>query len=367
MPQQLPLVLYPRRAPRHDGPLQWHSTPMNYQQPPAVLPLDAPQLAAISPAAVHGWRERWLRFLFGDDAAALAASPRPPPAVRETGIERAGAVERVTVTYEVEPGVSTRAHLLRPAGISGRRPAVVIFHQTTVLTIDEAGAVEPEAELHMGAHLAQQGYVVLCPTCYIFGTGLSAMEPGGRARYHEEAVAMQRRHPQWLGMARMLWDAWRAVDVLAARPEVDPERLGCIGHSLGAKEALFAAAFDARLKATVASDGGIGLAFSNWEAPWYLGPAVRTPGFELENHQVLALAAPRAFLLVGGEFDNDRAWPFIASVMPLWRALGAPDSLGWFRHAAGHRWPPEAQAAGYAFLAEYLGPDSTARGNNPSG
>jgi pimeloyl-ACP methyl ester carboxylesterase len=155
-------------------------------------------------------------------------------------------------------------------------------------------------------------------------------------------------------MAKMVWDGSRAVDVLASRPEVDPARLGCLGHSLGGKEALFLAAFDERVKATVASDGGIGLAFSNWQDVWYLGPEVRRPEAGLDNHQVLALVAPRAFLLVGGEYDNDRAWPFIASVLPLWQELGAPAAVGWFRHGAGHRWPVEAQRVGYEFLDQHL-------------
>jgi dienelactone hydrolase len=57
-------------------------------------------------------------------------------------------------------------------------------------------------------------------------------------------------------MAKMLYDAMVAVDILAALPEVDPKRLCSVGHSLGAKEVLYLAAFDERIRATVSSEGG---------------------------------------------------------------------------------------------------------------
>ena len=102
---------------------------------------------------------------------------------------------------------------------------------------------------------------------------------------------LRRRHPGVTGMAKMLFDAVRAVDLLASRPDVDPGRLGSIGHSLGAKEVLYLAAFDTRIRASVSSEGGIGLTYSNWDAPWYLGDAIRRPGFPLDHGQLLALAA----------------------------------------------------------------------------
>ena len=52
-----------------------------------------------------------------------------------------------------------------------------------------------------------------------------------------------------------------------------------------------AAAFDERFKVAVFSEGGIGLTFSNWDAPWYLGPRIRQPGFAREHHELLALIA----------------------------------------------------------------------------
>ena len=47
----------------------------------------------------------------------------------------------------------------------------------------------------------------------------------------------------------------RAVDLLCSLPEVDPARIGVIGHSLGGHNAIFVALFDDRLKAVVSSCG----------------------------------------------------------------------------------------------------------------
>lgn len=140
----------------------------------------------------------------------------------------------------------------------------------------------------------------------------------------------------------MLFDGQVALDILAAQPDVDRARIGCIGHSLGAKEALYLAAFDPRITAVVSSEGGIGTKMSNWDAEWYLGDAVTHPGFAREHHELLALAAPRPFLLVGGDSaDGAASWPWIAAAQPVYRLYGEPIRLGLLNHGRGHAVPPD--------------------------
>ena len=45
------------------------------------------------------------------------------------------------------------------------------------------------------------------------------------------------------------------MDLLQSRPEVDPEKIGVIGHSLGGHNAMFTAVFDERLKVIVSNCG----------------------------------------------------------------------------------------------------------------
>jgi len=60
-----------------------------------------------------------------------------------------------------------------------------------------------------------------------------------------------RHYPAWM---KTLWDA---VSFVAAQPQVDPERIGLLGFSLGAYLALSASTIDSRVKAVVEFFGGL--------------------------------------------------------------------------------------------------------------
>jgi cephalosporin-C deacetylase-like acetyl esterase len=99
---------------------------------------------------------------------------------------------------------------------------------------------------------------VFCPRCFLWQDA---------ATLPIAVENFKKRHPDTLGMHKMLWDAMRGVDVLASLSDaVDPNRIGAFGHSLGSKETFYLAAFDDRVKTGVASEGGIGLTFTNWDA-----------------------------------------------------------------------------------------------------
>ncbi|MGE0610525.1 MAG: dienelactone hydrolase family protein [Pirellulales bacterium] len=253
---------------------------------------------------------------------------------------------RQLVRYESEPGLPVEGYLLRPAKLTGRVPGVVAMHSTTAITIRQPAGVEGDPEDFFGLKLARLGMVAFCPRCFLWQ---------GEGDYLQLVERFRQRHPHSLGMAKMLWDAVRAVDVLENLPEVDAGRIGAVGHSLGAKEALYLAAFDERIKAAVSSEGGIGLKFTNWDAPWYLGEDVKAGRWAREHHELLALIAPRAFLLLGGDSaDGDRSWPFIESALPVYRLYGGQPALGLLNHRRGHSVPPDAEQKTNEWLAAYL-------------
>jgi hypothetical protein len=145
------------------------------------------------------------------------------------------------------------------------------------------------------------------------------------------------------------------VDVLLSFPDVDSKRIGTIGHSLGGKEALYLLAFDDRVHAGIASEGGVGLTFSNWDAPWYLGPEINEPAFPRNHHELLALIAPRPFLVLGGEegrgcADGDRSWPFLLVGQKVSRLYGDTVQIGLLNHHQGHRLSPETAEKAFAWL-----------------
>jgi pimeloyl-ACP methyl ester carboxylesterase len=161
-------------------------------------------------------------------------------------------------------------------------------------------------------------------------------------------------YPDSRGMARMLYDSQLAVDLLLSQPHVDPGRIGCVGHSLGAKEVIYLAAFDKRVRATVSSEGGISKTFSNWDAPWYLGKQMRD--FPHDHNELLGLVAPRAFLLIGGNSaDGDVSWPLVENALAIYKLYSKRPPLGLYNHGLGHAVPPEAEARIYEWLQVELG------------
>ena len=60
-----------------------------------------------------------------------------------------------------------------------------------------------------------------------------------------------RHYPAWM---KTLWDA---VSFVASQPQVDPERIGLLGFSLGAYLSLSASTIDSRVKAVVEFFGGL--------------------------------------------------------------------------------------------------------------
>jgi hypothetical protein len=324
------------------------------QRLPRQLPADAPKLSPLLVDAdgrkisdLAGWNKRreQLRSAWNELLRPLKLQrSRPKLTVLEE--DRPEGCVRQLVRYESEPGLPVEGYLLKPAKLSSRVPGVVAMHSTSKHTIRQPAGVEGEGEQAFGLKLAQRGVVAFCPRCFLWQ---------GEGSYVDHVKAFQKRRPGSLGMAKMLWDAMRGVDVLASLDEVDAKRLGAIGHSLGGKEALYLAAFDERIKATVSSEGGIGVRFSNWHDVWYLGEGVKRPDFAREHHELLALVAPRAFLLLGGDSaDGERSWPFITAALEAYGLYGEPRRVGLFNHRKGHAVPEEAQNRAYEWLLTYL-------------
>src|SRR5262245_65853907 len=124
------------------------------------------------------------------------------------------------------------AYLLIPDGIKDgeKRPAVVVFHQTTKDTLKEPVGLGKNPTLAQGLHLVKRGYVVLCPECFIL--------KGDWAR--AQAAVIDKQWPGWTGMGKMTFDAARCLDFLESLAYVDRGRIGCIGRSRGPKEVLSA-------------------------------------------------------------------------------------------------------------------------------
>ncbi|MGH9326599.1 MAG: acetylxylan esterase [Terriglobia bacterium] len=76
-----------------------------------------------------------------------------------------------------------------------------------------------------------------------------------------------------------VWDCMRGIDYLQTRPEVDPERIGCAGHSGGGTMTMFVSALDERVKCAVVSEGGTA---NRW--PKHISPHVPLETGDTEQH-----------------------------------------------------------------------------------
>jgi len=295
-----------------------------------------------------GWKAKRsdLRQAWLDVLGPLPQAPAGGITLETISEETLDNCTRALVRYEVEPGRVIEGYLLRPKGESTeKRPAVVVFHGTNVATNKTVAGLVGDPDRHMGPRLAARGFVVFCPANFLWE----------EKNYDASVAAARKRHPKSLGMATMLADGMRAVDILAALPDVDPERIGASGHSLGAKEVLYLMAFDDRVKAGVSSEGGISLPSTNWDAPWYLGPAAKKSDFPRDHHELLAIIAPRPLLVLGGETgrgaaDGNRSWPHIAAAQKVYRLYGEPVRLGLLNHGEGHKFSPASGEKSFAWL-----------------
>ena len=179
-----------------------------------------------------------------------------------------------------------------------------------------------QADQRYGRELAERGYVVLAPDYPSFGD------------YPCDFSDPRFASGSLLGV----FNHMRCIDLLVARDDVDAGRIGVIGHSLGGHNAMFLAAWDERVKATVSSCGWTPFhdykqgKLKGWDQDRYM-PRIRTEfGLDPDRvpfdfYEVVAAIAPRAFLSISPLGDDNfdvagvrRAIPAAEEVYQLLRA-----------------------------------------------
>jgi hypothetical protein len=181
--------------------------------------------------------------------------PRVPLATQIISSEQLGDHTRLLVRYQSDADTPNDAYILLPKGFDGPRPGMVTLHPTSKTSLRDPVGLANRESVHFALHLVRRGYVCIAPRNFLWEKDNETWQ---------QAADRVLKGGKWkTGMARMVWDAIRATDVLLERPEVDAKRIGSIGHSLGGKEALYHAAFDERIAAAISCEGGVGLSMSN--------------------------------------------------------------------------------------------------------
>lgn len=274
---------------------------------------------------------------------------RVPLAWKVTETVEVDGFTRKRIEIDVEKGDSVPAYLLIPAGLKGRAPAVLCLHQTTKIGKGSPAGLGDRPALFQAVDLAKRGYVTLAPDYPYFGDSKS--------------------DPYRLGYAsatmKGIWNHMRCVDLLASLPEVDGERIGCIGHSLGGHNTLFVAAFDPRLKACVSNCGFTsfpkyyGGNLTGWSSEKYMPRIAAVYGKDprrmpFDFAEVLAAIAPRGVLVIAttkdANFDVGGVRDCVAAAGPVFELLGAKGKLRAVYPEAVHEFMEEGRRAAYEFL-----------------
>src|SRR4029079_15446311 len=172
-----------------------------------------------------------------------------PPKHRQTGEIDADDYTIEKFVYESFPGYFVSAILYKPKNFVGRRQAVI----SPCGHSPEGKAAKTYQICHV--NLVRRGYVVMSYDPVGQGERSQCWDAANhKSRYNltcgEHAVLGNPLYLLGTSLARYrIWDGMRGLDYLAALPEVDPRRLGCVGNSGGGTLTAYIAALDPRVRA----------------------------------------------------------------------------------------------------------------------
>jgi dienelactone hydrolase len=319
----------------------------------------APVAAALGSPSVAGGRAA------GDGAARRAELygllGRLPDRHRNVGSEKKGEVERDGYILEtwvldlngLEP---VPAYVARPKAFSGRAPGIVFNHSHGGgYAIGKKEFIEGRSYLQPEPYaktLTDRGYVAICIDHWVFGErSHDTEEDTFKAMLWEGRVL-------W-GM--MVYDSLRALDVLAARADVDPARIGTLGMSMGSTMAWYLGALDERVKVTVdincltdfqalIAHKGLSL-----HGIYYYVPSLLE---HFTTSQINALIAPRAHLALAGLRDAltplDGLDRVERDLNAVYATAGVPERWKLLRYDVEHQETAEGRREILAFLDRWL-------------
>ena len=307
-------------------------------------------------ADVAGWRdrlpERKRRFMEMMGLEALPpADQRTPPAVTVTGVVERPSYRIEKLTYESLPKLYVTANLYVPTAApapetGGRFPAVlyVCGHADTQKVHYQS---QPR-------RFAELGFV-----CLVVETVQL-----GEVRGHHHGCY---REGWWHWYSRgyspaaiELLNGMRGLDLLAARADVDADRMGVTGMSGGGAVTWYVAAGDERIKvaapvcgtATLASQIADRTIDGHCDCMWW----VNTYGWDLAD--LGALIAPRPLMIASADRDGiftiDAIREVHAQLLPLYAGLDVPDNLRLIETPGGHSYHKRSRTAIYSLFLKHL-------------
>jgi len=309
--------------------------------------------------SIETWEHRRAQILAGMQQA---MGPLPtgihqhPLAVRKVKDEEFEGYRRSSITFEAEPGKRVPVDVYIPAHLKPgeKAPGILALHPTGALGKRIVAGEGPRANRQYAIELVQRGYIVVAPDYPSFGD----------YPYDFDADNYQS------GTMKGIVNHIRCVDLLSdGLTNVDAERIGVIGHSLGGHNAMFVAAFDERIDVIVSSCGWTpfhdyyGGKINGWTSPRYM-PLLNTK-YKLDPnlvpfdfYEVVGALAPRPFFSSSPADDANFDVAGVKKVVPKAKAVyqlyNAADQLSVNYPPCDHDFPTETRMQAYKFIDKAL-------------
>ena len=278
--------------------------------------------------------------------------PWPPPKARKAGELVRDGYRIEKLVFESLPGVEVPAQLYLPAGGRQRHPAVLFYcgHWW------EDSKSRPDFQA-FSINMARLGFVVM--NFDPFGQG----ERGVSNRDHRRTELLLAGVSQQ-GLAE--YETQHALHHLLSRQEVDPRRVGMTGASGGGYNTWITAALDDRIAVAVPVVGTSEF-FEQIHVcrplDWYQANEhchfVPNLIRYANNHELLAMIAPRPLLIVAASQDQSFPITGVREIHGYGRGLYAsynsPEKIGFFEDSStGHGYQQAKREAAYGWFRRWL-------------
>lgn len=313
----------------------------------------------------------------------LVCMMTPPPAPESydmtvLGEERRDGYVARKIEFNLSAFYRVRAYVLIPDG-DGPFPAINLLHdhgahlfigkEKMIRPFDEDSTVIKDADewqpkvyggQYMGDYLARQGYLVFSTDAPMWGERGRA-EGVDRNKYDIIAGNMM-MYGRDLS-AFMTYDDIASTEFLATLPEVDKDRIGCAGCSMGAYRAWMLSALSDRIKVGAAV---CWMVTTDVQMTWKYGrkenggfanciPALRQ---YLDYPHIASLACPKPMLFISGSKDKLFPVPGVEKAFSImhgvWDSQKAGGKLVTEIRDMGHQCGPDEQETVARFFKENL-------------
>lgn len=350
---------------------------------PAIAKVPVPPDAAPFKAALAVPREEMLSAM----RAALFPTdiPIPAPNYKITGKEDQSDHERWSIQYDVDEGENVHGWLLvpKPLPAEGERlPLVLALHPTNntgkdrTIGLFEAPPVDAKDEAKRvnrtyALDLVRRGFVVFVPDRAAYGERRITADLPPRKRMEESQQVLSAKHPGWTLTGKAIWDLERALDFLITLDFVDSERIGSVGHSLGAWDTVIFGAVDDRVRAIAVSHcGSLRYAPALWNdeealRAYLAKNRTKFVGLNQNLNVYLMLLAPKPQLFFWSIMEPKDQAPSLIEALRIVctynidaaSRAGVPYNFSFYMHTGGHDFPSDSRALAWQWFSKQLAPE----------